>query len=149
MYLFYDTALKELCEVGADLFSSVLYGYFSHIRLYHDSYKLFEGRLLRIPPEFFTRLRRVAPKIDNIGRTVEVRRYFNKNLACCLVNTFLISALSNEFKFNAYMLERIVAEFAYRVLLACGNHKVFGLLILQHELHALNIVLCISPVAQR
>ena len=47
------------------------------------------------------------------------------------------------------MLEGVVAEVAHGVLHTRGDDEVFGLLVLQHQPHALYIVLGIAPVAQR
>ena len=42
-----------------------------------------------------------------------------------------------------------MAELAHAVLLSCSDYEVLRLLLLENEPHALHVVLCITPVAER
>ena len=46
------------------------------------------------------------------------------------------------------MSEGTLGKFADGVLLTRGNHKVLGLVMLEHQPHTLYVVTCVAPVTQ-
>ena len=114
----------------------------------HDADKVFERGLGGIPSQLLTGFGGVAPEVDHVGRTVEVGADFDQDTPCRLVNALLVDALTAEFEFDADMAEGMVAEITDAVLHARGDDEVVGALLLQHEPHALDIILGIAPVTQ-
>ena len=77
----------------------------AHVVFDHDLYKLFECRLLRIPTEFLLGLGRISPKVYYIGRTIEVFRNRDNNLAVSGIDTLFVYALAFPAEFNACVME--------------------------------------------
>ena len=95
--LFHDSFLEILGEIHLNLLAGTLYGYLRHIGVNHEVDELFEARLLgRIPTKLLAGLRRIAPEVHHIRRTVEIRRYLDQYLAGLPVDTFLVLTLTLE-----------------------------------------------------
>ena len=114
----------------------------------HQFYKLLERCGLRVPAEFVLGLGWVTPEVDYICRAVEIRRYTYEGLACGGIDADFVDAFALPTELNAGMVEGEGGELADGVLHACGDDEVLGLIVLQDEPHALNIVLSITPVAE-
>ena len=71
--LLYNSFFEVFCEVGADLGGSAFGGDFGDVVLYHELDEVFEGGFVRIPTQLGFGLGGVAPKVDHVGGTVEVR----------------------------------------------------------------------------
>ena len=57
-------------------------------------------------------------------------------------------ALTGKFQLDAHMTESKPAELTDGMLLSCGNHEIFRLVVLEYQPHALHIVFGITPVTQ-
>ena len=69
-----DAFFEVLGEVGADLGGGTFGGYLGDVGLDHDADKVFEGGFVGVPAELGLGLGGVAPEVDDVGGTVEVRR---------------------------------------------------------------------------
>lgn len=147
--LFYDALFEVLGQIRADLLIGPLDGHLRHIGIDHNLYQLLEARLHRVPAQLGLRLRRVAPEVHDIRRTVEILRDLNQHTTRGLVYALLVGTLAHELQLDAHVLEGQVAEFTHGVLHARGNNKILGFLVLQDQPHALDVILRIAPVAQR
>ena len=149
LYLFHNSLFQVFGKVHLDTFAGTLDGYLLHVVLDHDAYEFFKRCLGRIPSEFLFGLGGVSPKVDHIGRTIEILAYLDKHTTGSLVDTYFVFSFTLEFKFNAGMFESQITEFAHRVLFARSNDEIFGFLLLEDEPHTFYIVFSISPVAER
>lgn len=149
LILLYNTLLKILGQVHADLLVGTLHGHLRHIGIDHDLHQLLERGLRGVPAQLVLGLRGVAPKVHDIRRTVEILRHLNQNAARCLVDTLLVRTLANELQLDAHVFEGKIAKFPDRVLHTRGDHEILGLLVPQDQPHALDVILRITPVAQR
>ena len=95
------------------------------------------------------RLGGIAPKVYDIGRAIEVRRNLNEHLSGCLVDSLFIHALALPLELNAGVVEGKLRKLTDRMLLAGCDDEILRLLVLQNQPHALDIVLCVAPVAER
>ena len=85
-----------------------------HVVVDHDLHELFEACSLRIPSELVLCLCRIAPEVDNIGRTIESLAYGHYSLADEVREAWvadrshdalLIDALTFPTKFDACIVE--------------------------------------------
>ena len=139
--LFHDSFLQIFGKIGSYLLRCTLHGYFCHIGVHHDFYKLLERCLLRIPTQFTFRFRWISPKIYHIGRTVEVRRNLDKYFTGLAVDAFFVFTFTLKTQFDSGITESQLAELTYRMLLAGGNDKIFRLVVLEDQPHALHVIL--------
>ena len=116
--------------------------------VHHQLHELLEGGLLRVPAQLCAGLGRVAPEVHHVGGPVEVRAHLHQHASGGLVDALLIGALPHELEFDAGVAKREPAEVAHAVLHAGGDDEVLGLLLLQDEPHALDIILRVAPVAE-
>src|SRR5690606_24868745 len=61
--------------------------------------------------------------------------------------TFLFGALAHPANRDAQLRGGGHYEITYRVLNAGGNHKIFGLWLLQYQPRGFDVITCVSPVA--
>ena len=120
--------------------------HFCHIGVCHYLYKLLERGFLRIPMQLGTRFGGVAPQVHDIGRPVEIGRYFHKDAPRGFVYAFFVGTAALPFYVDANIAESERGEFTHGVLLSCGDYKILGSLMLEYEPHAFHIVFGISPV---
>ena len=121
--------------------------------LHHDLHQLLKAGLCGIPAQLGLGLGGIAPKVDDVGGTIEVfanshNRLANELLGAFHHNTPLIKTFSFELEFNAGIPEGQLGELADGVLYTGSNHEVLRRVVLQDEPHALHIVLGIAPVAE-
>lgn len=148
--LFHDAFFEVFGEVGADALFGAFHGHFLHVVVDHEVDELLEcGFLGRIPSEASLGFGGVSPEVDHIGGAVEVGADFDESLACGLVDALLVLAFAFPAQLDACAAECKLAEFPHGVLLAGGDHEVFGLLLLKQEPHALHVVFGVAPVAER
>ena len=123
----------------------------------HQLHKLLEGGGLRIPAELGLGFGRVAPEVNDVGRTVEVFRDGDYCAADKVGvggagngddDALLIDAFALPAELDAGVMEGQCGEFADGVLDAGGDHEVLRLVVLENEPHTLHIVLGITPVAE-
>ena len=103
---------------------------------------------MRVPAEFGPRLGRVAPEVHHVGRAVEIFGHGNDGLAGSNIDSLFVHAFAFPAEFDACVMERKGRKFTDGVLHAGRNHEVFGLVVLQNEPHAFNVVLSVAPVAK-
>ena len=70
--LFHNSFFKILGKVHLHLFRCTLHGHLCHVAVNHYLDKLLERGLGGIPAKLVLCLGRVAPKVDDISRAVEV-----------------------------------------------------------------------------
>ena len=130
--------------------AGAFYGDFLHVVVDHEVDELFEAGLFAgVPAEAPFGFGGVTPEVDDVGGTVEVGADFDEDAAGGGVDTFLVGAFAFPAQFDAGAAEGELAEFAHGVLFAGGDDEVFGLVLLQDEPHAFNVVFGVAPVAQR
>ena len=117
--------------------------------IHHQPDKLLKSGLCGIPAKLVPRLRRIAKKIHNVCRTVEIGTNLHKNPSRFLFNAFLVNAFSPPFKLDSGIMKGKCRKFTHGMLLACRYNIIVGLLILQNKPHAFHIILRVAPVAQR
>ena len=115
--LFNNTFLKVLSEICAHLSRSAFGRNLGDIMLNHQLHQLFEGCLGGIPAQLSLGLGRITPKVDNIGRAVEVfadanQRLSDKRFGTLDADADLIDALAFELQFDASMTERQISKLA-------------------------------------
>ena len=113
--LLHDTLLQILCQVAANLLTSILGSNLGHIALYHDLHQFLERGGVRIPVELCLCLCWVTPEVNHVGRTVEVWRYLNECLADEFLrtlnsDTLLVLFLAFPLQFDAYIVESQLGE---------------------------------------
>src|SRR5919106_5786454 len=86
----------------------------------------------RLPAELHARLARVPDQVLHLRGAEEAR-----------VDPDVVVGIDPD------MVECDPHELADRVGLACGDHEVVGLVLLEHEPHGLDVVLGIAPIALR
>ena len=129
--------------------AGAFYGDFLHVVVDHEVDELFEAGLFAgVPAEAPFGFGGVTPEVDDVGGTVEVGADFDEDAAGGGVDTFLVGAFAFPAQFDAGAAEGELAEFAHGVLFAGGDDEVFGLVLLQDEPHAFNVVFGIAPVAK-
>ena len=99
----------------------------------HQLDERFEGGLLRVPAQFRTGLRGIAPEVHHVRRTVEIGAYLHQDLAGGLVDAFLIGTLPYELQLDAGMVEGQLAELADAVLDTRRNDEILRFLLLQDK----------------
>ena len=119
----------------------------------HDLHQFLEGSGIGVPAEFGAGLRRVAPKVDDVGGAVEVGGDFDEGLADEVVgaagaDALLVLAATLPLEFDADIVEGEVGKLADAVLYARGDDVVLGLARLEDEPHTLDVVLGVAPVAE-
>ena len=127
---------------------SALDGNLLHVVVDHDLDELLKRGLGRVPAQLALCFGRVAPEVDDVRRAVEVGADLDDRLACGLVDALLVHALADKFQLDAHIVEGQLAELADGVLLTGGDDEVLGLVVLQNQPHALDVVPGIAPVAQ-
>ena len=71
--LFNYSFFKIFSKVRADFIRSFIGGYLGNVVLYHQLDKLLEAGLVRVPAQLSFCLSWIAPKVNNIGRAIEIR----------------------------------------------------------------------------
>ena len=104
--LFNDSFFEVLSEVGADFRGGTFGGHLGDVVLHHQLHQLLKTCLCGIPSQFGLGLGRVAPKVDHIGRAIEVLTDGNQCLADEFFGTFhtnapLFNALALKLEFDA------------------------------------------------
>ena len=121
--------LLGLCEVmGHHLFAHLSGGNFGY------------------PAKLSLGLGRVAQQSVDFGWAEVMRVDFDHRLVVPVAH--LIDALAFPAQLHAKLVGAPLDELAHAVLLACGNHKVFGLVLLQHHPLHTHVVFSVAPVAQ-
>ena len=116
------------------------------IARHHFADKLSE-RGLRLPAEFVARLAGVADQEIDFGGTEIGRVDANQGLAGFAVDAGFVDALAAPFDAATDFRERQLDEFTHRAGFAGRQHEIVGLIRLQYAVHALDIILGMSPVA--
>ncbi len=83
----------------------------------------------------------------DLGRPEIARIDLDQHAAVARIDAFLLDAGAAPFDLPADMGERLLDEFAHRMLLAGREHKIVGLVLLQHQPHAFDVVARMAPVA--
>ena len=111
-----------------------------HVVVDHDAHEFLETCGLWIPSQFVLSLGRVAPKVDDVGRAVEVFGDGDYGATDKVgiggagngdYNTLLVDALAFPAELDAGVVEGQGGEFTDGVLDAGGNHEVLRLVVLE------------------
>ena len=107
-----------------------LHGNFLHVVLHHDAHQFFKAGLGGIPAQLCFCLGGVAPQVDHIGGTVEIRADFHQHPAGGLIDSLFLHSLAGKFQLNAGVVESQLAELPYRMLHTGGNDKILRRFVL-------------------
>src|SRR6266496_3679180 len=102
-----------------------------------------------VPSEDLVGLCGVAQQTRHLGRPEVSRVHPDDGRAGRGVERHLVDARPAPLDAPADMAERALDEFADRMRFAGRQHKVVGLVLLEHQPHALDIVARMAPVALR
>src|SRR5216684_3608385 len=106
-------------------------------------------RRRRSPAESALRFRGVAEEKIDLRRTDIARVDLDEHAAAAAFETLLLESGAAPLEIDAGTSKRQRTKVAHRVLLPGGDDEVFRLVLLQHEPHGLDVILCIAPVASR
>src|SRR5487761_842210 len=114
----------------------------------HLGNQLLEGGLVT-PAEPLPGLLRISEQQIDLGRTVIMRVDRDQAFAAAIAQAALVGTRSRPDDRPADAAERPLDELAHRMRLAGGKHIVVGLLLLEDEPHAFDIVTRMAPIALR
>src|SRR5262249_12663020 len=101
----------------------------------------------RVPAEAVIGLAGIAAQVLDLGRPEIARVDDDERLAGGGIEPALLLALAAPLDAPPDMVEGDLDELAHRMALAGGEHVVVGLVLLEHQPHALDIVARMPPVA--
>jgi hypothetical protein len=116
------------------------------LTLHHLLDELLKGNL-PLPAKLSLGLGRVTEEKVDLSRTEVSRVDGNKDTGLVLgIHTLLVDALTDPLESDTNGSEGLLAKLLDGVRLTSGKNKVIGDLLLEHEPHALNVVLCVAPI---
>src|SRR5262249_38249620 len=98
------------------------------------------------PAELLTRLSGIAEQDVDLSRTEIPRIDLDEDLSGLGVDPGLLDACASPGDPAAHMAEGELDEFAHGMLLACGQHIVVRLVLLEHHPHAFHVVAGMAPI---